>query len=337
MSRPVLHGPVEVAGQVALSAHGLRAAGWPASSYCAPHPFAFGIAPDASPPVGRPLRYVARTTRLLARHAIVHLHFATSFVAERRRQPDVRLLRRVGREVLMTFHGSEVRRPAVERARNPHYVPFAGEDDATALTRLHRWAELLDGRCVVCDPGLVAHVADVFDRVDRVPLQLDTARYTPAFPQAGDGPPVVVHSPSEREGKGTRFVREAVAALRAGGVELEYVEVFGRPQAEALALYARADVVVDQLCVGSHGVFALEAMALGKPVVCHLVDDVVAALPADQPIVRATPETLAAVLGDLLADRGALGALGRRSRAYVEREHDTLVAGRRLAELYAGL
>ena len=56
-------------------------------------------------------------------------------------------------------------------------------------------------------------------------------------------------------------------------VELDIVE--GVPHDEARERYARADIVVDQLNAGWHGVFALEAMALGKPVVAHLKPDVV--------------------------------------------------------------
>ena len=56
-------------------------------------------------------------------------------------------------------------------------------------------------------------------------------------------------------------------------VELDIVE--GVPHDEARERYARADIVVDQLNAGWHGVFALESMALGKPVVTHLKPDVV--------------------------------------------------------------
>ena len=38
---------------------------------------------------------------------------------------------------------------------------------------------------------------------------------------------------------------------------------------------AKADVIVDQLRCGSHGVFAVEAMATGKPVLCYIRDELV--------------------------------------------------------------
>ena len=56
-------------------------------------------------------------------------------------------------------------------------------------------------------------------------------------------------------------------------VELEIVE--GLDHREAFERYRRADVIVDQLNAGWYGVFAIEAMALGKPVVTFLHDEAV--------------------------------------------------------------
>src|SRR5262249_23680075 len=102
-----------------------------------------------------------------------------------------------------------------------------------------------------------------------VPPGLDLRLFEAQSPS--DRPrPLVVHAPSNRGRKGTEYVIEACARLP---VDLEIVE--GLPHDEARERYARADIVVDQLNAGWHGVFALEAMALGKPVVAHLKEDVV--------------------------------------------------------------
>src|SRR5262249_29211436 len=102
-----------------------------------------------------------------------------------------------------------------------------------------------------------------------VPPGLDLGSFTPR-PPSDAARPLVVHAPSNRAKKGTAHVIEACAQLP---VELEIVE--GLPHDEARERYACADIVVDQLNAGWHGVFALEAMALGKPVVSHLKPDVV--------------------------------------------------------------
>ncbi len=69
---------------------------------------------------------------------------------------------------------------------------------------------------------------------------------------------------------------------------LDHIEAFER--------YRAADVVVDQLNAGWYGVFAIEAMALGKPVVSFLHEEAVRrteeAFGVEVPIVHATKETL---------------------------------------------
>jgi glycosyltransferase involved in cell wall biosynthesis len=321
----VLHAPVEVAGQLALSAAALRRAGVEATAYCEVHPFDYPVGPDVVPAVGRPLRYVAQTARLVARHDVVHFHFATSFFRESRGFFDARLIAR-RKPVFVTFHGSDVRQPSLAAAASPHFVAAPGEEDELARRRLRAWGRVTQD-AVLLDPGLVPHVEPFFARVHLHKLIVDAGRVEPRFP-AEDGPPVLVHSPTRPSVKGTAEVRAAVAALR-GRVDFEYDELGGVPQAEAVARYARADLVVDQLLVGSYGVFALEAMALGKPVIANVVHR-----DADLPIIQADPGNIAEVLEHWLTDAGARRARGIASRAYVEREHDLLPAGRRLRELY---
>ncbi len=129
------------------------------------------------------------------------------------------------------------------------------------------------------------------------------------MPPSDAARPLVVHAPSNREKKGTRFVIEACEQLP---VELDIVE--GVPHDVARERYARADIVVDQLNAGWHGVFALESMALGKPVVTYLKPDVVERSAAGYgirlPVVPATAETLVDALRPLVEQP----ALRRRDR-----------------------
>jgi glycosyltransferase involved in cell wall biosynthesis len=136
--------------------------------------------------------------------------------------------------------------------------------------------------------------------------------------------------------KGTEYV---IAACKQLPVELDIVE--GLPHEQARERYARADIVVDQLNAGWHGVFALEAMALGKPVVVHLNPDVVRqaerAYGTKVPLVPATKESLVDVLRPLVESPELRRAIGAESRAYVERVHDIDRIADRLVDLYARL
>ena len=61
--------------------------------------------------------------------------------------------------------------------------------------------------------------------------------------------------------------------------------------------------MVDQLLLGSYGVFACEAMAAGRVTVGHVADHVRDLLPTDLPIVEATPDDLSEVIERLVAER----------------------------------
>jgi glycosyltransferase involved in cell wall biosynthesis len=168
-----------------------------------------------------------------------------------------------------------------------------------------------------------------------IPPGLDLRPFTPV-PPSDAARPLVVHAPSSREKKGTRFVIDACEQLP---VELDIVE--GVPHEEARARYARADIVVDQLNAGWHGVFALEAMALGKPVVAHLKPDVVERSAEGYgvrlPIVPASKDNLVEALRPLVEQPALRREIGAASRAYVEQVHDIDRVAARLLDLYRSL
>jgi hypothetical protein len=243
---------------------------------------------------------------LLSRTDIFHFYFGLTLVPMSVQFP---ILRATGRNSVFHYLGSDIRgksRDELAYGRRTG-TEIVGSYDAA------RWV-----------PG--AHV---------VPPGLDLCLYTPAPPS--DSPrPLVLHAPSDRERKGTRHVVEACARRP---VELEIVE--GLHHDQARERYARADIVVDQLNAGWHGVFALEAMALGKPVVSHLKPDVVESSAEGYgvrvPIVPATADTLVDALRPLVADAALRRTVGTASRAYVEQVHDIDRIANRLIDIYAGL
>ena len=168
-----------------------------------------------------------------------------------------------------------------------------------------------------------------------IPPGLDLRPFTPV-PPSDTARPLVVHAPSNREKKGTRYVIEACAQLP---VELDIVE--GVRHDTARERYARADIVVDQLNAGWHGVFALEAMALGKPVVSHLKPDVVErseqGFGVRVPIVPATKDTLVEALRPLVEAPAMRREIGAQSRSYVEQVHDIERVADRLLDVYRSL
>ena len=148
----------------------------------------------------------------------------------------------------------------------------------------------------------------------------------------------VAHAPSKRAVKGTQAVLDAVESLRKRGAPIELDLIEGVPNNEARKRYAAADVVVDQLRIGWYGMFAIESMALAKPVVVHLDEQGAAeteeAFGLELPLVRADEQSVEDVLAGLVEIRPELPELGRRSREYVERIHAHTAVARRVLEIY---
>jgi hypothetical protein len=168
-----------------------------------------------------------------------------------------------------------------------------------------------------------------------VPPGLDLREYEPVPPVERERP-LLVHAPSNLEKKGTRFVVEACSQLP---VDLDVVH--GVPHEEAVHRFKQADIVVDQMHYLWHGVFAIESMAYGKPVVTSLdataVRQTKEAFGIEVPIVSATPETLVEKLWPLVESFEERKRLGAAGRAYVEHVHDIDKLADRLIDVYASL
>lgn len=174
------------------------------------------------------------------------------------------------------------------------------------------------------------------------PVDLDAdggRRYTPAYPDPQPGRPVrIVHAPNHRMFKGTRFIEEAIAALRNEGVPVELVLVERVPNSQALEIYRTADIVFDQCLVGFHGYFALESLALGKPVMCFIrKPNEYLIAPDECPIVNVHATTLREDIRRLVARPEQLAELGRRGRAYIEKHFALSAFAERLHRAYGDL
>jgi glycosyltransferase involved in cell wall biosynthesis len=248
----------------------------------------------------------AAFARLAPQTDIFHFYFGLTLIPKSLQFP---LLRALGKKSVFHYLGSDI------RGKTPAELAFGKRAGAEIIGSYAatRWV-----------PD--AHV---------IPPGLDLRPFTPVPPS--DNPrPLVVHAPSNREKKGTRFVIEACEQL---DVELDIVE--GVPHDVARERYARADIVVDQLNAGWHGVFALESMALGKPVVAHI--DAATAERSERgfgvrlPIVPATKETLVEALRPLVEQPALRREIGAQSRAYVEQVHDIDRVADRLLDVYRSL
>ena len=260
---------------------------------------------------------------------------------------ELAMLKRAGKGIVVTFQGDDIRQRDYSIAKFPTSIAHHVDDDyyppgSDALKRrkIARFAKYAD--CMYAlNPDLL-HVLP--DRAEFLPYTtVDLRQWQPRQAEATTGRPVVVHAPSHRGAKGTKYVLEAIGRLKqADHIDLEFVLVEGLRRSEARRIYERADLVVDQLFCGWYGGLAVEAMALGKAVVTYIRDDDLKFVPKqlaeDLPVLRADAHTLYHVLRRCLqTGRDELVRADAEGRQFVERWHDPLTIALRLKEAYQSM
>ena len=246
----------------------------------------------------------AAFARLAPQTDVFHFYFGLTLVPKSVQFPLLRALRK---ESVFHWLGSDI------RGKRPDELAYGRHADAQIVGSYDaaRWVP----------------------EADVIPPGIDLRGIDPAPPADRDRP-LVVHAPSSRRRKGTEQILAALGELP---VDVELIE--GLDHREAFERYRAADIVVDQLNAGWYGVFAIEAMALGKPVVTFLHDEAVRrtqeVFGIEVPVVSATADTLRDRLRPLVADPAERRRIGAASRAYVERVHDADAVADRLLDVYA--
>lgn len=328
----VLHLPTEIAGQVYLSAKGLREIGEESFNTARPNPYGFPV--DIDPritwlPLLKNTRDPFLFYKWLEEFELFHYHKSPYLPLGF----DVRLLRKKNIPFVVEFWGSDIRLKDIETKRNPFFVTDNADNQKRKLARLRFWSENTN-EVVFSDHSADVFLQPFFKKIHIVGQRVDTKMFTPVYPSPMIKRPKILHAPSIKATKGTYYVSRAVEELKRAGLDFEYIEVSGVPHKEAIKMYSQADIIVDQLTAGSHGAFACEAMALGKPVICYILDELLPTYPEGFPIVNANPNTIESVLEELICSPEKRYDTGVKSRKYAERVHDIRVVAGKLLKIY---
>jgi len=335
----ILHAPADVGGNAYGLSRAERELGLRSDvAVFAPGPFGYGFDVDLHAGADQPLwRRFARRAAFLRRAAreydVFHFNFGLTLLQVRQLGvvvDELALLKRAGKTVLVTYQGCDVRPKASCPCRHPEC--FAGARyRQPAAERALRLAD----RVFFLNPDLRHWLPGA----TFVPYASVDARRIEAAPLPEREELLVAHAPSDRQVKGTRHVEEAVEKLRREGhpVRLDLIE--GVTRDEVLARVTEADVVVDQLLIGWYGAFAVEAMALGRPVLAYIREDEPEDNPfgASLPIVRTTAAALADDLLALAENRQRRLELGAAGRRFAEEHHDPRRIARTVLEGIADL
>ncbi|MCG2825017.1 MAG: glycosyltransferase family 4 protein [Thermoplasmatales archaeon] len=250
---------------------------------------------------------------------------------------DVPILKLLRKKIVMQFVGSDIRPIGVHEMHDEESI--INKRISKKKRRAMFWERYADA--IISHPEYSQLLTKKYYVV---PLGYDLEYWKPFKSQRikkNKDRILVVHAPSNREIKGTKYVISAIDSLIKEGFNIDFKLIENMPNSDVREWLNASDIVVDQLLVGWHGALAVEAMALAKPVLCYMDKrwkehpDCIYA--RDIPLMNTTPANIYDNLKLLLENPDLRNELGKRGREYVERVHDTRKVARQLIKIYRSL
>ncbi|MEP7081444.1 MAG: hypothetical protein ABI841_00555 [Chloroflexota bacterium] len=252
---------------------------------------------------------------------------------------ELRLLRLLGKRVVVVFFGSDSRPSYMNGWEVTRGIVGQRAVAATAakrqmVARTEQHASVIV--CHVLSAQLHRRRAVAFLDVG-FPRPVETNEEAPAA-RSGGRPVRVLHAPSNPASKGTQAIRDAVQAVQAQGVRLELVVVSARPNSEVLEAIRACDFVVDEIYSDSPMAgFAAEAAAVGRPAIVggYGWDELkrVTSPDAMPPAHLSDPAGLADAILLLASDETYRMELGARARRFMEENWSPEAVARRFLAL----
>lgn len=261
----------------------------------------------------RLIENISYLCQLIDDYDVLHFHFYTVIggnVAPRKLPQglDLLLWKINNKKIIKHHHGSDIRHRG---------VPYLQKKFADM--RLVSTPDLLDW-----DPGaeLVLN-----------PIVTDNYEYVGVEEVPNSEPITLVHAPTDRKKKGTASVIDAIEDLQKEGLNIKLRIVENTPNEEAIEIYKQADIIADRFKLGWYGVFSIEAMCLGKPVLVYMKDEYKKYAP-DAPVVDTPINKLKKNIKLLAQDFGLRNKLAQEGRKFVEKRHDAEEVGKKLIRIY---
>lgn len=250
---------------------------------------------------------------------------------------DLEILKKAGKKIVVSYWGCDIR----QKSKNLKY-PFNScevckvpcNDDAKLILS-NEFASFADLK--------IAHLPELMEHAPKgtifLPAFIDTNYWKPSgLRRQNDGVFKIIHvfgnSQARGDVRGTEFVRKAVEKLKLEGLKIEFLFFDKVPHGQLKNYYEKADLVIEQLRYGTYGLTALEAMALEIPVIGYIREKCKEAFNNEIPIIQANPNNILSVLRKTIQNREKLSEIGKKSREFVTKYHNSKKVAQNLINHY---
>lgn len=269
------------------------------------------------------------------KYDVFHFYFGESLTSYQ--LSDIRFLKMLGKKVFFYFCGCDIRdsKKVISTHRYSACKLCWPMQCSPNRDLAYRVATRYANAVFVSTVDLLEFVPDAIWLPPPINLDLLDSTTSKIVNMKKDSDEIVLaHAPTNRAIKGSDYLIKAVDDLKKKGYKIRLNLIEKMSHDRALEEYLKADIVVDQLLVGWYGQVSLETMALKKPVICYIREDLQKHVPDGLPIISANVDTIKDVLEDVITHRDRLDDLGNSGRAYVEQYHDARKVAQKALEVY---
>lgn len=269
---------------------------------------------------------------ILEEFDLFHFHYGTTLSPEFKDLPEIK---NKGKKMIMHHWGNDVRFHEQARIHNPYVYTGDSPPNEDIHTKLRKITAYIK-EAIVQDYEVYEYVKAYYDKVHVLPIAIDLSHFQPQYPSLQKKRPLILHAPTNSDFKGTFFVEKTIEKLRKE-FDFEYQRIEKMKHEDVIKLYKHADIIIDQVLCGSYGLLSVESMALGKPVVTYIRQDLVSTFPLELPIMNGNPDNLYEQVKKLLENPELRRNLGVKGRHYAEMYHSHDIVVDQLLNIYSNL
>ena len=197
----------------------------------------------------------------ICRHDAFILSFGGSIIPG-----DLALMRLLGKRVVMVYHGSDNRPPFVDGFQIQRFSKNVSNAWKNIIRRYAIKTQKIEQKVshVVCLPASGSFLSMPAYSFLSLGIPSKPVEYV-QYPCEDIAVVKILHSPSNPEAKGTPLIRRIIHELKEEGLNFEFVEITGVPNATVLEEILKCHFVIDQAYSDTPlAGFAAEAASLGR-------------------------------------------------------------------------
>jgi hypothetical protein len=272
--------------------------------------------------------------RCFFKYDVFHFHFGFSLLPN---NLDLPILKLFGKKTIMHYWGSDIRQSDIAidyvyfKTLEELQKIYPAGDDALKRKKIEKIEKYVN-ISIAGDYQLLPYSPKSI--VVKQALEISNLPFIGY--ENRNGNIRIVHAPTDREKKGTKYVLAAIERLKEEKCIIDFIFVEHKTHAEALDIYKNADIIIDQIVLEAHGTLAMEGMALGKPVLCRIDENFIKYYQG-LPLLNTNPDNIYENLKLLIENPDLRRSLGEKGRKYVEDIHDSKKIAKQLIELYKSI